>query len=188
MEHPEIYFVRHGETEWSLNGRHTGTSDIPLTENGVKEAEKIRDRLKGENFDHVFTSPLQRAKTTCEIAGFGEKAIIHEKLIEWNYGEFEGITTEEIHKTVPGWNVFTHGGPGGESVEDITKRIDSLLDELLHLRGKILLFAHGHFLRTFAARYVKLSASDGKIFVLGTGTLTHLGWYRESPVILLWNG
>jgi broad specificity phosphatase PhoE len=188
MAKPTLYIIRHGETEWSLNGKHTGLTDLDLTPNGVVEAEKMRDRLKGIKFDHVFSSPLQRAHKTCEISGLGKQAIIHKGIVEWDYGEYEGITSKEIHKTHPGWNVFEHGGPGGESVSDITKRIDDSIAEFRALEGNIAIFSHGHFSRAFAARWLGLTVTDGRIFILHTATLNIMGWYRERPVIELWNG
>ncbi|MDN3508299.1 MAG: histidine phosphatase family protein [Simkaniaceae bacterium] len=187
MANPELYLVRHGETEWSLNGKHTGRTDLPLTENGLLEAERIRDRLKGKTFDHIFSSPLQRAYKTCEIAGLAEKATIDDTLLEWDYGAYEGITTPEIHKVDPSWNVFDCGAPDGESVEAITKRIDARIAELKNLEGTVILFAHGHFLRAFAARWLGLPVPQGGIFLLDTATLSHLSWYRGKPVIKCWN-
>lgn len=187
MAKPTLYIVRHGETEWSLNGKHTGLTDLDLTPNGVVEAEKMRDRLKGQKFDHVFTSPLKRAHRTCEIAGFGDQAKVHKGIVEWDYGEYEGITTPDIWKTNPGWGVFKDGAPGGESVEAITKRIDGVIEEIRKLEGTVALFSHGHFSRAFVARWLGLTVTDGRIFKLHTATLNIIGWYREDPVIELWN-
>ena len=187
MANPELYLARHGETEWSLNGKHTGRTDLPLTENGLKEAKRLGVLLEGQSFDHIFSSPLQRAYKTCEIAGFSENAIIDDTLLEWDYGAYEGITTPEIHKSDPSWDVFNCGAPGGESVDDITHRIDTRIAELKKLDGSILLFAHGHFLRAFAARWLGLPVPQGGIFLLDTATLSHLSWYRGKSVIKCWN-
>jgi len=183
----ELYLIRHGETEWSKNGNHTGLTDIPLTENGIKQAEATAKRIKDITFGKVYSSPLQRAKTTCEKAGLLENAEITDALLEWDYGEYEGITSPEIHKTNPGWNVFTHGAPGGESIEDVIKRAQKFIEELRGLSGKIALFSSGHFLRAFTSIYLDQEISLGKHLLLSTASLSILGEDRGTPVVILWN-
>jgi len=183
----KVYLLRHGETEWSLNGQHTGVTDIPLTENGRMAARLLQPVLAKEIFALVLTSPLQRARETCELAGLGKQATIESDLIEWNYGEYEGLKTEQIRLTRPGWSVFRDGCPGGESPEQIGARADRVLTKVRATDGNVALFAHGHILRVLAARWINLSASYGEHFLLDTATLNVLGYYRESPAFKIWN-
>jgi len=183
----KVYLLRHGETEWSLNGRHTGVTDIPLTEKGRMAAQLLRPILARETFALVLTSPLQRARETCELAGLGERANVEQDLMEWNYGEYEGLTTEQIRLTRPGWSVFRDGCPGGESPEQVGARADRILATVRAADGNAALFAHGHILRVVAARWIKLSANYGEHFLLDTATLNVLGYYRESPSFKIWN-
>jgi len=183
----KIYLLRHGETEWSLNGQHTGVTDIPLTENGRTAARLLQPVLANEIFTLVLTSPLQRARETCELAGLGKQATIESDLIEWNYGEYEGLKTEQIRLTRPGWSVFRDGCPGGESPEQVAARADRVLTKVRATEGNVALFAHGHILRVLAARWINLSANYGEHFLLDTATLNVLGYYRESPAFKIWN-
>jgi broad specificity phosphatase PhoE len=183
----EIYLCRHGETEWTLSGQHTSYSDIPLTENGESQAQKLRDRLEGIEFEKVYSSPLIRAKTTCDIVGLGELAEIMDDLFEWNYGELEGKTTPEIRQTMPGWTVFNDGAPGGESVADVGARADRVINLVKKYSGKVALFSSGHFSRVLAARWLGLSAGKGRCLALDTASLSILGYERDVPVIRLWN-
>ncbi|HEY1235038.1 MAG TPA: histidine phosphatase family protein [Candidatus Binatia bacterium] len=189
MSNPEqkIYLLRHGETEWSLNGRHTGVTDIPLTDNGRKIARLLQPILAREKFALVLTSPLQRARETCELAALGALASIDRDLMEWNYGEYEGRTTKEIRQTKPNWSVFRDGCPGGESPQELAVRADRVLAKVRAVDGNVALFSHGHFLRVLAARWINLSASYGEHFLLDTATLNVLGYYRESPALKIWN-
>jgi probable phosphoglycerate mutase len=186
-EEQRVYLLRHGETEWSLNGRHTGVTDVPLTENGGVAARLLRPILAKVTFLLVLTSPLQRARETCELAGLGQFATVEPDLIEWNYGEYEGLTTEQIRLTRPGWSVFRDGCPGGETPDQIGARADRVLDTIRATEGNVALFAHGHILRVLAARWINLSASCGENFILDTATLNVLGYYRESPAFEIWN-
>ena len=189
MSNPEqkVYLLRHGETEWSLNGRHTGVTDIPLTENGRKLARQLRPILAREKFVMVLTSPLQRARETCELAGLGTLAGVDRDLMEWNYGEYEGLTTEQIRQTRPAWSVFRDGCPGGESPLQVSVRADRIVSRVRAVDGNVALFSHGHILRVLAARWISLSASYGENFLLDTATLNVLGYYRESPAFKIWN-
>ena len=189
MSNPEqkVYLLRHGETEWSLNGRHTGVTDIPLTENGRKLARQLRPILAREKFVMVLTSPLQRARETCELAGLGTLAGVDRDLMEWNYGEYEGLTTEQIRQTRPAWSVFRDGCPGGESPLQVSVRADRIVSRVRAVDGNVALFSHGHILRVLAARWINLSASYGENFLLDTATLNVLGYYRESPAFKIWN-
>ena len=189
MSNPEqkVYLLRHGETEWSLNGRHTGVTDIPLTENGRKLARQLRPILAREKFVMVLTSPLQRARETCELAGLGTLASVDQDLMEWNYGEYEGLTTEQIRQTRPDWSVFRDGCPGGESPLQVSVRADRIVSRVRTFDGNVALFSHGHILRVLAARWISLSASYGENFLLDTATLNVLGYYRESPAFKIWN-
>ena len=189
MSNPEqkVYLLRHGETEWSLNGRHTGVTDIPLTENGRKLARQLRPILAREKFVMVLTSPLQRARETCELAGLGTLASVDRDLMEWNYGEYEGLTTDQIRRTRPDWSVFRDGCPGGESPLQVSVRADRIVSRVRAMDGNVALFSHGHILRVLAARWINLSASYGENFLLDTATLNVLGYYRESPAFKIWN-
>src|SRR5580698_1434788 len=185
----ELWLVRHGETEWSLSGAHTSRTDIPLTDHGRKRAEELRDYLKGTKFDAVLESPMQRARETCAIAGFGDVAKVDDGLKEWDYGVFEGKTTKEIQAQVPGWSVWKNEIIGGEAVEHVGERADEVIARALDASGgtgQVLLFAHAHILRILAARWVGLEAVEGQIFALGTGSLSVLGWERETRVVQEW--
>jgi probable phosphoglycerate mutase len=186
---PQVFIARHGETEWSLSGQHTGLTDLPLTPRGERNARALCARLAGIAFDHVFTSPLQRARRTCELAGFGARAVIDNDLVEWNYGQYEGRTTADIHKERPGWEIFRDGCPGGESVAEITARADRVVNRLRQLGGKVLLFSSAHFLRVFAPRWCGLDATFGKYLHLDTATVSVVGYNHNlnEPAICLWN-
>ena len=183
----EVYLIRHGKTEWSLNGRHTGTTDIPLTENGRRVAKLLAAALAREKFALVLTSPLKRARETCELAGFGARAEIDRDLMEWNYGVYEGLTPEEIHAQAPGWMIFTDGCPGGESPAQVSARADRLVARVRSVEGDVALFAHGHLFRTLAARWLGLPAAAGRHFLLDTATLNVLSYYRDVPAVKRWN-
>ncbi len=182
----EVWLVRHGETEWSRDHRHTSTTDVPLTDNGIEVARKLEQRLDGSEFDLVLTSPRERARRTAELAGFGE-AEVDEALVEWDYGDYEGITTDEIRETVPGWTVWTHPSPGGESAEQISTRLDRIVDRVREREGRTLVFGHGHALRALAARWIEQPVEEGRFLRLDTATICVLGYERETPVILRWN-
>ena len=184
---PEVALVRHGQTEWSRSGRHTGRTDVPLTEEGRREALLVHEWLEGRDFRRVLTSPLRRAAETCAIAGFGERAEARDELVEWDYGEYEGITTADIRDGRPGWLLWRDGVPGGESVAEVGLRVDRVVAELRALDGDAALFAHGHVLRVLTARWLGLGPEAGALFWLATGTLSVLGWERETPVIRAWN-
>jgi broad specificity phosphatase PhoE len=183
----EVVLVRHGETEWSRLGRHTGRTDVPLTDAGVRNAELLAPRLERRRFAAVFTSPLSRASETCRLAGVGDRAQVREELLEWDYGEYEGITTPQIRGARPGWLLWRDGCPGGEDVRQVGSRADRLIDELRVRGGDAALFAHGHVLRVIAARWVGLRPEAGGLLALSTGTLSVLGYEREVAVIRLWN-
>ncbi len=187
MPSPEIYLARHGETEWSLSGQHTGTTDVPLTDNGRRHAQALASRLEGREFASVFSSPLSRALETCRLAGLGDRCVERPELVEWNYGEYEGKTTAEIRERVPGWTVWTHETPGGETPAEVGARCDALIEELLQVDGDIALFAHGHVLRVLGARWIDLPPDHGGRLALSTGTLSLLGWERDKRVLQLWN-
>ena len=184
----ELWLVRHGETEWSLSGKHTSRTDLALTEHGRKRAEELRDFLAEVKFDAVFTSPMRRARETCEIAGFGDVAVVDEGLKEWDYGVYEGKTTAEIRAEIPGWSVWKDEIVGGETVEHVGERADGVIARALAAgEGKVALFAHAHILRILAARWLGLAAVEGQLFALGTGSVSVLGWERETRVIESWN-
>ena len=183
----QIYLLRHGETAWSLTGQHTGYTDPPLTENGERRASCLRGQLQGIKFDHVLTSPLQRARRTCELAGFGAVARTAPDLQEWDYGHYEGRTTADIRAQHPGWDVFVDGCPHGESVDQISQRADRALTSLRKLGGTIALFSHGQFLRVLAMRWIGLPVGEGRHFALDTASISILGLEREIVVIMLWN-
>jgi broad specificity phosphatase PhoE len=183
-----VFAIRHGETEWSLSGQHTGTTDIKLTDNGRRLAERLRPVLARENFALVLVSPMRRARDTAALAGFGDRAIVEPDLMEWNYGEYEGITTEEIHRSRPGWQVFRDGCPGGEMPDQVGARVDRVIARVRAAQGDVALFAHGHVLRVLVARWIGLPAAGGQHFLLDTGTLCVLGDYRDVPAVKTWNG
>jgi probable phosphoglycerate mutase len=186
----QIFIIRHGETQWSLDGRHTGRTDLPLTENGERRATGLRRMLRGMNFSQVFTSPLQRARRTCELAGFGEAARIAPDLHEWDYGDYEGRTSADIRAQRPGWNIFHDGCPQGESVEQISRRADRVLAGLRPLEGTVALFSHGQFLRTLAVRWIGLPVTDAEHLALDAAAVSILGFEHHSgeiPAISLGN-
>jgi probable phosphoglycerate mutase len=186
---PQVFIARHGETEWSLSGQHTGMTDLPLTPRGERNARALCARLAGISFDRVFTSPLQRARRTCELAGFGDRAAIDNDLVEWNYGQYEGRTTADIRAERPGWEIFRDGCPGGESVAEITARADRVVGRLRQLGGKVLLFSSAHFLRVFAPRWCGVDANFGRFLHLDTATVSVVGYNHDlnEPAICLWN-
>ncbi len=189
-ELPMIYLARHGETAWSLTGQHTGRTDLPLTESGERNALRLRDRLSGLTFAKAFTSPLQRAKRTCELAGFGSVAEIVQDLVEWDYGDYEGRRSVEIHAERPDWQLFRDGCPGGESPQQVAARADSVVDLVRTVSGNVLLFSSGHFLRMLAVRWSKVEpVVNARAFMLDTASLSALGYEKSlaQPVIRLWN-
>ncbi len=188
MSDQMIYLARHGETAWSRTGQHTGLTDLPLTERGEQEARELGRRLGAIAFAKVFTSPLQRAARSCELAGFGQGAETDPDLVEWNYGKYEGRKTVEIHLEAPNWQLFRDGCPGGETLAQIGARADRVLNRLRAVNGTVLVFSSGHFLRVLAARFLGLDPAGGKYFTLNTASLSILGFENSSsPVIRLWN-
>jgi broad specificity phosphatase PhoE len=183
----QVYLIRHGETAWSLSGQHTGTTDIPLTDTGRHVAMLLQPVLARETFALILTSPLQRARETCALAGFGARAEIERDLLEWNYGEYEGLTSHQIHATRPGWMVFSDGCPGGESPDQVGARVDRVIARVRTVEGHSALFAHGHVLRVLAARWLGLRAAEGAHFLLDTATLNILSSYRGLPAVQRWN-
>ena len=186
---PVIYLARHGETVWSLSGQHTGVTDLPLTERGERNARKVGERLKEVTFAKVFTSPLQRAARTCELAGFKAVAEVDHELLEWNYGDYEGRRSAEIHAVRPDWQLFRDGCPGGESPEQVGARADRVVSRVRAVQGNVLLFSSGHILRTLTARWLGLEPGAGRLFLLGTAALCILGYEHNlsEPAIRLWN-
>ncbi len=182
-----VFAIRHGETAWSLSGQHTGTTDIPLTANGRGLAERMRRVLARESFARVFTSPLTRARETCDLAGLGDGVIVDPDLVEWNYGKYEGLTPEQIHEEAPGWLIFRDGCPGGEMPDAVGARVDRVIARTRGIEGDVALFAHGHVLRVLAARWLGLPAGGGQHFLLDTGTLNVLADYRGVPAVKVWN-
>jgi probable phosphoglycerate mutase len=183
----EVFLVRHGETEWSLSGQHTGVTDIPLTENGRNSAKRLEPVLSRAEFTLVLSSPLQRARHTCELAGLGGAMQIDRDLMEWNYGNYEGLTPAQVKRTAPGWLLFTDGCPGGESPDQVGVRVDRLIGKVRAAAGRVALFAHGHVFRVFAARWIGLPPTHGRHFLLHTSTLSILGYYRGIPAVSCWN-
>jgi broad specificity phosphatase PhoE len=184
---PEIVLVRHGETEWSRSGQHTGRTDVPLTEEGRRQAIAVGAALREWEFALVLTSPLSRALESCRLAGFGDVARIRDELREWDYGEYEGLRTVEVREERPGWTLWSGGVPGGESVAQVGARADRALAELRSVDGDSLVFAHGHILRVLAARWLGLEPVDGRLFALDPATISVLGYERETAVIRQWN-
>ena len=182
----EVWLVRHGETEWSRAGRHTSVTDLPLTGHGVQVARGLAPRLADVDFELVLTSPRRRARDTAELVGF-EGAEVDEDLVEWWYGDFEGRTREEIREQVPGWSVWTHPAPGGETAGEVAERLDRVVTRLRARPGRSLVFGHGHALRALTARWIGQPVTDGRLFKLDTSTLSILGYDREVPVVLRWN-
>lgn len=182
-----IMMIRHGETEWSKTGQHTGRSDIALTDNGQEDARRLGRWLEGQSFDHVFTSPLRRAADTCELAGWKDQAEVYDDIMEWDYGEYEGRTSKEVMAEDPDWQIWTHGSTEGESVEQMQTRVEGVCERLLNLEGQTLIFAHGHLLRALAASWIELSVTEGRRLLLDTGAVSELGWYHERRALSLWN-
>lgn len=182
----QLWLVRHGETEWSKSGQHTGSTDLPLTDVGEAAALKLVPALDGIGFEQVLTSPMQRAVRTAELAGFAN-AEVDEDLVEWAYGDYEGLTTVEIRENVPGWTVWTHPSPGGETGEQVSERLDRVIAKARAVEGKTLVFAHGHSLRALAVRWLGLDISEGQRFVLDTSTVSVLGVDRGTQVVRSWN-
>ncbi len=186
---PSIYLARHGETAWTVSRQHTGLTDLPLTEQGERNARHLGERLRGLSFAHIFTSPLRRARQTCVLAGFGKNAEVDADLVEWNYGAYEGKTTAAIHQERPDWLLFRDGCPGGESPHAVGDRADRVIARLRKIPDDVLVFSSGHFLRVFAARWCGLDPFAGSYFYLGTATLSIVGYEHSvaEPVIRLWN-
>jgi broad specificity phosphatase PhoE len=182
-----IWLVRHGETEWSISGQHTGSTDIPLAPQGRLQATAIGKLLAGRRFDHVFSSPMLRAQDTARLAGFGDRIRVHEGLLEYDYGELEGLTTGQIWATHPGWRLFRDGCPGGETPEQMAKRVDALIDELRELGANSLLFGHGHCLRSLAVRFLHLPIRYATNLLLDAGTISIVSDRRDGPALALWN-
>ena len=186
---PTVYLARHGETAWSLSGQHTGLTDLPLTAQGEANARALGERLGGMTFALVLTSPLQRARRTCELAGFGGVAVADRDLVEWNYGEYEGKRTAEILETRPGWQLFRDGCPGGETADEVGARADRVIARARAATGNVLLFSSAHILRVLGARWLGLPGSGGRFFLLGTGSLSALGYEHDASesVVRFWN-
>jgi broad specificity phosphatase PhoE len=182
-----VVLVRHGETEWSSAGRHTSFTDLPLSAEGRDEVKPLADRLAAIDFALVLTSPRRRARETCELAGLAAHAAIDDDLVEWDYGSYEGHTTEEIRAQVPGWTIFDGGAPGGETEEQVAARADRVIERACAAGGVVALFSHGHFLRVLGARWIGLPASAGTVLGLDTATLSFLGHEREQRVLRVWN-
>jgi probable phosphoglycerate mutase len=186
---PIIYLARHGETAWTLSGQYTGLKDLPLTERGERNARNLGERLHGLTFTKVFASPLQRAVRTCELAGFGGMYEIDRDLLEWNYGQYEGRLTVDIHKERPGWQLFRDGCPGGETPEQVADRADRVISRVRAIAGDVLIFSRGHFLRVLAARWLGLEPAGGRYFLLSTASLSALSYEHNlsQPAIRLWD-
>jgi broad specificity phosphatase PhoE len=183
----DAVLARHGQTEWSLSGQHTGSTDVPLTEEGRRQARALASRLAGRSFALMLSSPLSRALETCRLAGLGDAVQVREELREWDYGEYEGLTTAEIRRERPDWYLFEHGCPGGETAEQVGERVDRVIAEVRAADGDAALFGHGHCLRVLSARWLGLPAREGGRFALSTGTLSELGGEHGRPVVWLWN-
>jgi broad specificity phosphatase PhoE len=186
---PVIYLARHGETAWSVTGQHTGLTDLPLTERGERNAQRLGERLAGFVFARVFTSPLQRAVRTCELAGFGAAAEADRDLVEWDYGDYEGLQTDEIHAKRPDWELFRDGCPNGESPAQVGARADRVVNRVRAIKRNVLIFSSGHFLRVFAARWLGLEPAAGKFLLLDVASLSALGYEHDlsHPALRFWN-
>jgi broad specificity phosphatase PhoE len=183
----EIWLIRHGETEWSLSGAHTGRTDLPLTKHGREQAQAIAHCLGSRRFALVLTSPLERARETCRLAGYGDVAAADPNLREWDYGDYEGRTSAQIRQNVPGWSLWRDGVPNGESIAQVAGRAEAVIARLLSAAGDVALFAHGHVLRILTARWLGLPPEDGRLFALSTASLSTLGYEHENRVITRWN-
>jgi broad specificity phosphatase PhoE len=183
---PELYLLRHGETEWSKSGQHTGRTDIPLTENGRQQAKKLSHGIAGVSFVGAFTSPLQRASETAKLLGLSN-AVPSNDLLEFDYGEYEGITTPDIRKNVPDWTVWSHPCPNGETLDAVAMRAKRFIESISNMQGKVAVVSHGHFLRILTATWLKLDPGEGRHFILDTTTLSILSYEREATAIKLWN-
>ena len=184
---PDVYVVRHGATEWSENGRHTGRTDLPLTDLGQQQAAQVADLLRGRSFALVLVSPLSRARETCRIAGLEDRAEVDPDLTEWDYGDYEGLTTAQIRRHDPDWTVWTGAIPGGETLAQVQARADRVVARALAAEGDVALFAHGHILRVVTARWCALDGAEGRRFALETATLCRLGWEHDYTTVPLWN-
>jgi broad specificity phosphatase PhoE len=187
MTTSEVWLVRHGETEWSAAGRHTGSTDLALTDRGKAAARAVAPALRSHAFAAVLTSPLQRARETCELAGLGHGVEVIDDLREWDYGDYEGLTTPQIRESRPAWTVWRDGCPGGESAADVGARADRVVARLREVEGDVAVFAHGHLLRVLGARWCGLAPEAGAVLALDTATLCRVGWEREQPVVRMWN-
>lgn len=183
----QVFVFRHGATSWSETGKHTGVTDVLLTEEGRRQAARLRPLLGGRAFARVMTSPLQRALETCRLAGLGGQAGQSPDLMEWNYGDYEGLTSDEIHRDRPGWLVFNDGCPNGEMPADVGRRVDRVIDTVRGVNGDVALFAHGHVLCVLAARWLGLSPNDGRLFILETSTINILSYSHGVPAVAVWN-
>lgn len=183
----QIWLIRHGETEWSKSGAHTGSTDLPLTPEGEKTAEKLRQCLAGHPFALVLVSPMRRALDTCRLAGYGDVAEISDDLREWNYGDYEGLSTPQIRQQRPDWNLWSDGVINGETVQQVGARALHVIRRILATQGDVALFAHGHLLRILTACWIQLPPEAGRLFALSTGTVSILGYERETKVIQQWN-
>jgi broad specificity phosphatase PhoE len=181
-----LWLIRHGETAWSRDGLHTSVTEVPLTKNGVAAAGDVGRHLAGHDFSLVLTSPRARARRTAALAGFPD-AVVDDDLAEWDYGRYEGVTTAQIRETVPGWTVWTHAIPGGETAAQVRERVDRLIGRTRTAKGDVLLFGHSHALRALTARWLGQPVHDGRLYRLDTATVSVLGYERETPVIVRWN-
>lgn len=182
-----VVVVRHGQTRWSAAGQHTGLTDVELTDGGRRDARAVGVVLRRSSFDRVWTSPLRRAHETCVLAGYGDVATIDDDLVEWDYGEYEGLVREQVVERDPGWQVWTHGAPGGESVADVQERVDRVVERLLTAGGRTLIFGHGHTLRALAARWIEQDVTEGRRLLLDTSGSGELGWYHDRRALAHWN-
>ena len=183
-----IYLIRHGETEWAKSGQHTGRTDIPLTDAGREQAGFLLPIFDDVKFSRILSSPLQRALETAKLSGLSSHVELEKDLLEWDYGEYEGLTTKQIRARAPGWSVWTHSCPNGETIEQVTQRADRVVALLRSIEGNVAIFSHGHFLRVLVSRWIGLPADHGSRFLLGTSTLSILEYENELPVIKTWNG
>jgi broad specificity phosphatase PhoE len=183
----EIVLVRHAETEWSLAGRHTGRTDVPLTDRGRRAARAIAPRLEGRDYELVLVSPLRRARETCELCGLAALAQVRDSLAEWDYGCYEGLTTAQVTAERPGWNLWRDGCPGGEDAARVGERVEPVIGELRGARGAVAVFAHGHVLRVLGARWIELPAAEGERLGLSTASLSALGYEHRRAILALWN-